>query len=342
MSTRARFQNSNDSQSLWNYTLSPGWSAFDAHILRLAVMRYGCGSWKGIIKHFPLKTCGQLNLQTQRLFGQQALAEFNKLHIDPMRIKQINDKDKEGLRKNQCLINLGDNVSAEERDRRKQKHKVTYELPEKLYKIIPVPVVLDAPKKTKTTVDKIEKLREMYRALFDMQLRAQELKQNGGKNTANIAARAREHKNTQKKASESSKDENKNEKPQPQPSVEDANGDDVEMTEQCAEPKPVTDSDIEVVKVTEPQSECPTTAVVAADEAIDEETAMAMALSASMAGANIETPAVEKTRKTKTKSSKKKSVRAKKQSSRKRKKMSSDDDEAYVPSQPAKKRTKKK
>ena len=90
-------------------------------------MRYGCGAWREINKHFPLKTCGQLNLQTQRLFGQQALAEFNKVHIDPSRIKAINDK-KEGFRKNTCLINEGNNLTAEENQRREHIKNMEFQI----------------------------------------------------------------------------------------------------------------------------------------------------------------------------------------------------------------------
>ena len=105
-------------------------------------MRYGCGAWRAINRHFPLKTCGQLNLQTQRLFGQQALAEFQKVHIDPNKIKVINDKI-EGFRKNTCLINTGNNVSAKEREARRQEHIRKYGISEELYTKIKVPIVLD-------------------------------------------------------------------------------------------------------------------------------------------------------------------------------------------------------
>ena len=119
-----------------------GWSEFDAHILRLGLMRYGCGSWRDIGRHFPLKNCGQLNLQTQRLFGQQALAEFQKVHVDPSPIKEANDKI-DGFRKNTVLINTGNNVTAKENARRKEQHSKERAIPKELYQRIEVPVVLD-------------------------------------------------------------------------------------------------------------------------------------------------------------------------------------------------------
>merc|ERR1712154_611403 len=80
------------------------------------------------------------------------------------------------------------------------------------------------------------------------------------------------------------------------------------------------DGDIEIMeapKQTEPVN-------VPLDEPMDDDVAMAMALSASMAAANIKTPAIQKTKPNK-----------------KRKKMESDGDEEYCP-EPAKKRVKRK
>ena len=98
-----------DSRSLWNYTLSPGWDESEVSILRLAVMKYGVGKWQDIRKHLPAKTVAQLNLQTQRLFGQQSLGEFADLNIDPRKIWEVNNA-KTGddvKRKNGCVVNTG-------------------------------------------------------------------------------------------------------------------------------------------------------------------------------------------------------------------------------------------
>lgn len=86
----------NDSASLWNCTLSPGtfvwgiakailadtypvltgWTREESDILRKALMRFGIGNWKDIMESgcLPGKTNAQLNLQTQRLLGQQSTA----------------------------------------------------------------------------------------------------------------------------------------------------------------------------------------------------------------------------------------------------------------------------
>lgn len=48
----------------------------ESEILRKALIRFGIGNWKDILEYgcLPGKTCAQLNLQTQRLLGQQSTA----------------------------------------------------------------------------------------------------------------------------------------------------------------------------------------------------------------------------------------------------------------------------
>jgi hypothetical protein len=72
------------SKSLWNYTLSPGWTKEEVNILKLALQRFGIGRWKKIIQSdcLPGKAIGQIYLQTQRIIGQQSLGDFMGLHID--------------------------------------------------------------------------------------------------------------------------------------------------------------------------------------------------------------------------------------------------------------------
>jgi hypothetical protein len=35
-----------DSQSLWNFTASPGWSQEEVKVLKAALMKFGIGRWK--------------------------------------------------------------------------------------------------------------------------------------------------------------------------------------------------------------------------------------------------------------------------------------------------------
>ncbi len=97
---------SNDSKSLWNYTLSPGWTASEVEVFRVALMKFGFGRWSSIVASRCLqgKTVAQLNNQAQRMIGQQSTSEFTGLHFDPSAVFAVNSA-KEGHRKNNCLIN---------------------------------------------------------------------------------------------------------------------------------------------------------------------------------------------------------------------------------------------
>jgi len=245
-----------------------------------------------------MKTCGQLNLQTQRLFGQQALAEFQKVHIDPNRIKVINDKI-EGFRKNTCLINTGNNVSAKEAQRRRQAHTEKYGIPENLYNQIIVPIVLDAPKDLDGLVDDIEKLREMYRCVYDIELRLKHLKTNPS-DTAGV-----------KVAMKTSTKNSTAQKPVPKKE---------ESTDSKEDTKGKTNSNS--MEMATPAKAMPSSPVMPPADTMDDDIAMAMALSASMANANINTPAIEAKTKRKAKKSAKKSSKKKKSAKKSAKKSS--------------------
>ena len=104
-----------DSKSLHNYTLSPGWTKDEVEILKLALMKYGIGKWKDIQREgcLPSKTISQMNLQTQRLLGQQSLAEFMGLRIK-LDLVFLENSKKNGpniQRKNNFIINTGNNMT---------------------------------------------------------------------------------------------------------------------------------------------------------------------------------------------------------------------------------------
>ncbi|RKP10237.1 hypothetical protein THASP1DRAFT_27965 [Thamnocephalis sphaerospora] len=133
----------NDSPSLWNCTYSPGWSQDEAEVLRKAVMKFGIGSWARIVEAgcLPGKTIAQMNLQLQRLLGQQSTAEFAGLHLDPMIIGAINaEKQGPGIkRKNNCIVNTGNKPSREEIKRRIQQNRELYEVSEEEWRAIVLP-----------------------------------------------------------------------------------------------------------------------------------------------------------------------------------------------------------
>lgn len=123
---------SNDSASLWNCTLSPGWTKQEVEILRKALIKFGIGNWTKIIESECLlgKTIAQMNLQTQRMLGQQSTAEFSGLHIDPFVIGEINSV-KEGShikRKNGFIINTENKLTKEQITQRRLENKLNFEV----------------------------------------------------------------------------------------------------------------------------------------------------------------------------------------------------------------------
>ncbi|CAG8586236.1 8659_t:CDS:2 [Acaulospora morrowiae] len=134
---------SNDSASLWNCTLSPGWSREESDILRKALMKFGIGNWAKIIDSqcLPGKTNAQMNLQLQRMLGQQSTAEFAGLHIDPLVIGEKNSKIQgpDIKRKNNCIVNTGGKLSKEEIKRRLLQNKQLYEITEEEWNKIELP-----------------------------------------------------------------------------------------------------------------------------------------------------------------------------------------------------------
>ncbi|KAF9351430.1 hypothetical protein BGX34_000565 [Mortierella sp. NVP85] len=138
---------SNDSASLWNYTVAPGWSMKEAEILRKALMKFGVGNWSKIIESNCLvgKTNAQMNLQTQRMLGQQSTAEFAGLHIDPRVIGQKNSliQGEHIRRKNGCIVNTGAKLTRDEIRRKIAENKEMYEIPEEEWGVIELPLPED-------------------------------------------------------------------------------------------------------------------------------------------------------------------------------------------------------
>jgi len=155
---------SNDSASLWNCTLSPGWTEEESETLRKALMLFGIGNWAKIIESdcLPGKTNAQMNLQLQRLLGQQSTAEFAGLHIDPKVIGERNSKIQGPhiKRKNNCIVNTGGKLSREELKQRVLKNKEMYELPESTWQSIVLPKVEDPAAVLEAKKKELAKLQE--------------------------------------------------------------------------------------------------------------------------------------------------------------------------------------
>ncbi|EME32787.1 hypothetical protein Gasu2_67360 [Galdieria sulphuraria] len=108
---------SKDSLSLWNFSLSPGWTKEEVRVLSLCLMSFGVGRWQKIVDsgYLPNKTISQLNLQTQRLIGQQSVAEFTGLCIDPAEVREHNEQRiAQGAKtKGGIIVNTGPNPTKE-------------------------------------------------------------------------------------------------------------------------------------------------------------------------------------------------------------------------------------
>ena len=117
----------NASASLFNFTTSPGWTEAETDLFCRLVVRFGVGNWaqiraSGLLKD---KTLAQMNLQLQRLLGQQSTHEFRGLHLDPRKVGQLNRQKTNVVRKNGMIINQGGRLTAEQiRDRIKQNRDI--------------------------------------------------------------------------------------------------------------------------------------------------------------------------------------------------------------------------
>jgi len=179
--SRQKFIHSADSKSLWNCTLSPGWTQEENEILRSAIMKYGLGAWSIILKAkvLPGKTAAQLNLQTQRMLGQQSLGGFMGIKLDASKVWEENNK-KQGLeykRKNGCLVNTGNNPTKEERHRQIEENRKKYGLQQEVIDSIVIPAKLPDEKlamnlksekksKLKRLKKMVQYMEEKYREKF--------------------------------------------------------------------------------------------------------------------------------------------------------------------------------
>jgi hypothetical protein len=86
-------------------------------ILKLALMKFGLGKWRKIVKSKCLagKSIGQIYMQTQRLLGQQSLGDFMGLHLHLEKVFQDNMRKVGVTRKNNFIINTSNNPTKDER-----------------------------------------------------------------------------------------------------------------------------------------------------------------------------------------------------------------------------------
>ena len=159
----------NESKSLWNVTLSPGWTQKEVEVFRLALMKYGLGRWTVIVEKgiLPGKTVGQMNNQMQKMLGQQSTSEFQGLHIDPNVVLAFNSK-KEGRRKNGVLINTEGNPTPAKIKEKREANRERWALSQEEIDAIVIPVLSaeDMSVLTETTrAEKLQRLRALQREL---------------------------------------------------------------------------------------------------------------------------------------------------------------------------------
>ena len=131
------------SQSLKNGTLAPGWRDDEVEVLKVALMKYGVGRWKKIMDSecLPGKTPSQLSSQTQRLLGQQSLAEYMHLHLDIDKVSKYNHQKTDVKRKSNCIVNIGKNMSPNELAILREFNKEKFGLPNEFVKQIQIPTI---------------------------------------------------------------------------------------------------------------------------------------------------------------------------------------------------------
>lgn len=89
-----------------NYEGGSGWQPLEAALFRLALTKYGCGNWDTCSYFLPHHNTAQFNTFAQKLFGQQSLAPFSGLKLDPYEGYKEN-LQKHQLRKNGVVVHEG-------------------------------------------------------------------------------------------------------------------------------------------------------------------------------------------------------------------------------------------
>ncbi|KRX10274.1 Homeodomain protein [Pseudocohnilembus persalinus] len=130
-----------NSNSLWNYTLSPGWNEQEVQVLKQALQYFGIGKWKQIQEHqcLPDKTISQIYMQTQRLLGQQSLGDLFGLRLHLDKVWENNKKKVGVIRKFGCIINTGDNPNKNEKLERQRLYNQQFGLSKEEIKKLKIP-----------------------------------------------------------------------------------------------------------------------------------------------------------------------------------------------------------
>jgi hypothetical protein len=153
-----------ESWSLVNSTLAPGWSVEEVRVLKAAIMRFGIGRWRKILSCgcLPGKTSSQLSSQTQRLLGQQSLAEYMHLNLDIDKVAVYNHSRTGVQRKANCIVNTGKNPDQAELQSLKEFNLSNFGIPRSQAKRIKIPVMSPLASILASNLDPLTKLEQLY------------------------------------------------------------------------------------------------------------------------------------------------------------------------------------
>jgi hypothetical protein len=153
-----------NSVSLKNQTLAPGWTPEEVEVLKIALMKFGIGRWKKIMQSGCLsgKTSSQLSSQTQRLLGQQSLAEYLHLHLDIDKVAQYNYTRTDVIRKSNCIINTGKNPNPEELQRLREFNAANFGISLEETKKLKLPAINTLTRIMNLQAEPLVKLKQLH------------------------------------------------------------------------------------------------------------------------------------------------------------------------------------
>lgn len=153
-----------NSQSLINATLAPGWRPDEVEVLKVALMKFGIGRWRKIMQSgcLPGKTPSQLSSQTQRLLGQQSLAEYLHLHLDVDKVSKHNQSKTGVKRKSNCIVNTGKNPNPEELERLQEFNREQFGIPTSKIRSLEIPAISTLSQILSFQGDPLSKLKKLY------------------------------------------------------------------------------------------------------------------------------------------------------------------------------------
>ncbi|CAG9320959.1 unnamed protein product [Blepharisma stoltei] len=153
-----------NSQSLKNATLAPGWRPDEVEVLKVALMKFGIGRWRKIMQSgcLPGKTPSQLSSQTQRLLGQQSLAEYLHLHLDIDKVAKHNQNKTGVKRKSNCIVNTGKNPDPEELERLREFNREQFGLQPTDIRQLQIPKISLLSQILSFQGDPLTKLKQLY------------------------------------------------------------------------------------------------------------------------------------------------------------------------------------